>query len=278
MQGLRESFENVASCGVVGQRAWCLACWFGVKGSHELGQCADCRLRKVGLVARFGADSKARSGCLAGRTLGRVAESGGRVRSVVMRLDQSRILVRECRGPGDRGLCSAMMVIGCAVGDWDWLGCPLLVGQTLRPLSTMGVRMMRILVSCLAVSLLAACAVSDSVGSSTGLDSTPVTLRVFTPRDTDSLRACPVGTTCLFSGSETRLPAGWVVCRGQVAEQAVGPLVAQVRLPTAHDLWLPCSAPMGPPRPGTSYSQLSVGEDCAWGWEPHPLHVVRRLR
>ena len=208
----------------------------------------------------------------------RVAVGRRSGRSLVMRLAQSRIVDRKCRGPGEPGLWRWVMGLCCEAGDRDWLGCPLLVGQTLRPLSTMGVRMMRILVSCLAVSLLAACAVSDSVGSSTGLDSTPVTLRVFTPRDTESLRACPVGTTCLFSGSETRLPAGWVVCRGQVAEQAVGPLVAQVRLPTAHDLWLPCSAPMGPPRPGTSYSQLSVGEDCAWGWEPHPLHVVRRLR
>jgi hypothetical protein len=31
---------------------------------------------------------------------------------------------------GGRGLCSARTGIDCAVGDWDWHGCLLLVGQS----------------------------------------------------------------------------------------------------------------------------------------------------
>lgn len=107
----------------------------------------------------------------------------------------------------------------------------------------------------------------------------PVTIRVFTSTDLDDLSSKPVGTMCFYSGYEHKLPEGWVVCRGQTAEQAFGQWSSEVHLPRPPDVFLPCSAPMSPgPRPGIGYTFLVEGEDCSWGWEPHPLHLIRRLR
>ena len=63
-------------------------------------------------------------------SLCRVAGSRRLVKSGVMRLGQSRFRVWKGRGLGQRDLWLREMGIGCGRGHRDWLGCPLLVGQT----------------------------------------------------------------------------------------------------------------------------------------------------